>query len=159
MTTIEKVAYLKGLFEGMEIDESTKEGKLLKAVMDVLADLAVSVEDLEDYTAELTAQVDAIDEDLDALETEQVDAVDEDLSSLEDVVYEELDDECDGDCEGCDGCDDWDDDLYDVTCPSCKESFEVDEETLLDGGVDCPNCGEHLEFDIEDDEDEDETEE
>jgi len=140
MTTIEKVAYLKGLFEGMEIDESTKEGKLLKAVVEVLGELA---EDHADYVAELT---------------EQVDAVDEDLSSLEDVVYEELDDECDGDCEGCDGCDDWDDDLYDVTCPSCKESFEVDEETLLDGGVDCPNCGEHLEFDIEDDEDEDETE-
>jgi uncharacterized protein YbaR (Trm112 family) len=144
MTTIEKVAYLKGLFEGMEIDENTKEGKLLKAVVDVLGELAEDHADLEDYVAELT---------------EQVDAVDEDLSSLEDVVYEELDDECDGDCEGCDGCDDWDDDLYDVTCPSCKESFEVDEETLLDGGVDCPNCGEHLEFDIEDDEDEDETEE
>lgn len=143
MTTIEKVAYLKGLFEGMEIDESTKEGKLLKAIVDVLGELAEDHADLEDYVAELT---------------EQVDAVDEDLSSLEDVVYEELDDECDGDCEGCDGCDDWDDDLYDVTCPSCKESFEVDEETLLDGGVDCPNCGEHLEFDIEDDEDEDETE-
>ncbi len=143
MTTIEKVAYLKGLFEGMEIDESTKEGKLLKAVVEVLGELAEDHADLEDYVAELT---------------EQVDAVDEDLSSLEDVVYEELDDECDGDCEGCDGCDDLDDDLYDVTCPSCKESFEVDEETLLDGGVDCPNCGEHLEFDIEDDEDEDETE-
>ena len=143
MTTIEKVAYLKGLFEGMEIDESTKEGKLLKAVVEVLGELAEDHADLEDYVAELT---------------EQVDAVDEDLSSLEDVVYEELDDECDGDCEGCDGCDDWDDDLYDVTCPSCKESCEVDEETLLDGGVDCPNCGEHLEFDIEDDEDEDETE-
>ena len=140
MTTIEKVAYLKGLFEGMEIDESTKEGKLLKAGVEVLGELAEDHADLEDYVAELT---------------EQVDAVDEDLSSLEDVVYEELDDECDGDCEGCD---DLDDDLYDVTCPSCKESFEVDEETLLDGGVDCPNCGEHLEFDIEDDEDEDETE-
>lgn len=144
MTTIEKVAYLKGLFEGMEIDESTKEGKLLKAVVDVLGELAEDHADLEDYVAELT---------------EQVDAVDEDLSSLEDVVYEELDDECDCDCEDCDCCGDWDDELYDVTCPSCKEAFEVDEETLLDGGVDCPNCGEHLEFDIEDDEDENETEE
>ena len=48
----EKVAYLKGLIEGFSIDENSKEGKLLKAVMDVLSDLAVSVEDLEDYTAE-----------------------------------------------------------------------------------------------------------
>ena len=68
MTVTEKVAYLKGLAEGLGIQEDSKEGKLLKAVMDVLADLAVSVEDLEDYTAELTEQVDAIDEDLDALE-------------------------------------------------------------------------------------------
>lgn len=70
MTVTEKVAYLKGLAEGLGIQEDSKEGKLLKAVMDVLADLAVSVEDLEDYTAELTEQVDAIDEDLDALETD-----------------------------------------------------------------------------------------
>ena len=67
MTVTEKVAYLKGLAEGLGIEEDSKEGKLLKAVMDVLADLAVSVEDLEDYTAELTEQVDAIDEDLDDL--------------------------------------------------------------------------------------------
>lgn len=143
MTTVEKVAYLKGLAEGMEIDETTKEGKLLKAIVDVLGDLAEDAADLEDYVAELT---------------EQVDAVDEDLSTLEDVVYEELDEDCDGDCDCCDGCDDWDDEFYDITCPNCKEEFEVDEETLLDGGIDCPNCGEHLEFDI-DEEDEEETEE
>ena len=29
MTITEKTAYLKGLLEGMEIDQSTKEGKLL----------------------------------------------------------------------------------------------------------------------------------
>ena len=57
MTVTEKVAYLKGLAEGMAIDENSKEGKLLKAITDVLADLALSVEDLEDYTAELTEQV------------------------------------------------------------------------------------------------------
>ena len=41
MTVTEKVAYLKGLAEGMAIDENSKEGKLLKAITDVLADLAV----------------------------------------------------------------------------------------------------------------------
>ena len=43
MTVTEKVAYLKGLAEGLGIQEDSKEGKLLKTVMDVLADLAVSV--------------------------------------------------------------------------------------------------------------------
>ena len=126
MTVTEKVAYLKGLIEGFAIDENSKEGKLLKAVMDVLSDLAVSVEDLEDYTAELTEQVDAIDEDLD---------------TLEDEVYGDEDDGC--------GCEDCEDEFYDICCPNCDEESCVDEETLLEGGIECPNCGEHLEFDID----------
>ncbi len=141
MTTIEKVAYIKGLAEGLELDESTKESKLLKAIIDVLGDITEDHADLEDYVAEMA---------------EQVDAVDEDLSSLEDVVYEEFDDECDGDC---DCCGDWDEDFYEITCPNCKEQFEVDDPTLLDGGIDCPNCGEPLEFDLDEDDEEEETEE
>ncbi len=125
MTITEKVAYLKGLMEGMKIDPESDQGKLWKAVMDVLADLALSVDELEDYTAELTEQVDAIDEDLDTLESD---------------FYEEYDDD---DCECCD------DEYYDITCPNCDEEFCVDEQTLLEGGVECPNCGEHLEFDID----------
>ena len=124
MTVTEKVAYLKGLMEGLSVDETSKEGKILKAVVDVLDDLAVSVEDLEDYTAELT---------------EQVDAVDEDLDSLENDFY--------GECDCCD--DDEDEEYYDITCPSCGDEFSVDEDTLLEGGIECPNCGEHLEFDVE----------
>ena len=127
MTVTEKVAYLKGLMEGLSVDETSKEGKILKAVVDVLDDLAMSVEDLEDYTAELT---------------EQVDAVDEDLDSLENDFY--------GECDCCD--DDEDEEYYDITCPSCGDEFSVDEDTLLEGGIECPNCGEHLEFDVEDEE-------
>ena len=117
MNTTERVAYIKGLAEGLDLDESTKEGKWLKAIIEVLGDMAEDAADLEDYVAELS---------------EQVDAVDEDLSTLEEVVYDELDDEddcdcCDGDC---DCCGDWDEDLYDVTCPNCGEplEFELDED-------------------------------
>ena len=126
MTVTEKVAYLKGLAEGLGIEEDSKEGKLLKAVMDVLADLAVSVEDLEDYTAELTAQADPIAQDLDAPAN---------------AFY----------ADECDCCGDEDEEAYyDVCCPNCNEEFCVDEETLLEGGIECPGCGEHLEFgDIE----------
>ena len=127
MTATEKVAYLKGLIEGMEIDGGSKEGKLLKAVTDVLAELAVSVEELEEQVDELTDQVDAIDEDLDDLET--------------DFYEDEDDDEEDGE-----------DEFYDITCPGCGEEFCVDEDTLLEGGIECPNCGEHMEFDVECDE-------
>ncbi len=141
MNTLERVAYIKGLAEGLELDESTKEGKLLKAIIEVLGDMAEDAADLEDYVAELS---------------EQVDAVDEDLSTLEEVVYDELDDEDGCDCD-CDCCDEWDEGLYDVTCPNCKEEIVIDEETLLDGSIECPNCGEPLEFDLE--EYEEETEE
>ena len=125
MTITEKVAYLKGLLEGLGVDADSKEGKIWKAVMDVLADVALSVEDLEATVQEMGEQVDTIDEDLDALETEYYD-------------------DCDCDCDCCD-----EDEFYEVTCPACDECFDVDEETLLDGGVDCPACGEHLEFDID----------
>ena len=136
-TITEKVAYLKGLVEGMDIDQSTKEGKVLTAIIDVLGDLANTLEDLEDYTAELTEQVDAIDEDLDLLETDFYDEWDED-----DEDY------CDGCCEDCD--EDCGDEFYDITCPTCDTTFCVDEETLLEGGIACPNCNESLEFEIED---------
>ena len=135
MTITEKVAYLKGLLEGKGVED-----KEMNLIVEILTDLANDLADLEDYTAELT---------------EQVDAVDEDLNTLEEDFYEEWDEDEDCDCCDCD-CDCCDDEYYDVTCPSCNEDFEVDEDTLLDGGVECPNCGERLEFDFDEDEIEDE---
>ncbi|HIT36104.1 MAG TPA: hypothetical protein IAC30_05450, partial [Candidatus Faecousia intestinavium] len=43
--------------------------------------------------------------------------------------------------------------IYEVTC-SCGEVINFDEETLEKGSIVCPNCGETLEFSLED-EDED----
>ncbi|MBR7093051.1 MAG: hypothetical protein IKI50_07740 [Clostridia bacterium] len=122
MSVTEKVAYLKGLIEGQGIDPASKEGQLLKAICDVLADLALDQEDLQDTVAELSAQVDEIDEDLNTVEKD---------------LYEDEDDE------------DEEEEFYDVTCPKCNTEFSVDEQTLLDGGVDCPDCGEHIEFDLD----------
>lgn len=129
MNVLEKVAYFKGLLEGMDLAEDSKEGKLFKAAVDVMTMMAEEIEDLQDTVAELTEQVDTIDEDLDALETD----------------YYDDDDDCDCDC--C--CDEDEDEFYDITCPKCDEEFSVDETTLLEGGIDCPNCGEHLEFEID----------
>ena len=44
-----------------------------------------------------------------------------------------------------------------IECPACHEPFVVDEDTVLDGSMECPACGETLEFEVscEDDEDED----
>ena len=134
MTVTEKVAYLKGLVEGLDFDADKKETKVINAVLDVLEDLALAVSDLDDEMAVVT---------------EQLDAVDEDLADLEEVFYEELDDcDCDCDCD-CDDCCDCDEDMYEVECPNCGELIYFDEEIILDGKADCPACGEVLEFETE----------
>ena len=132
MTVTEKVAYLKGLAEGLALDQNKPETKIINAMMDVLDELALTVSDLEDG-------MDLI--------SEQLDAVDEDLDELESFVYEELDD-CD--CDDCD-CDCYDDEeeYFDVECPSCGEVICVDREILEEGSITCPNCNELLEFDVE----------
>ena len=64
-------------------------------------------------------------------------SVDEDLASLEDEVYGSEDD----DEEEC---------YYEVTCPSCNETVCLSESIIEDGQIECPNCGELLEFDLDD---------
>ena len=127
MTVTEKVAYLKGLVEGLDFDKDDKKTKVLNAVLDVLEDLALTVSDLDDEME---------------LVTEQLDAVDEDLADLEEIFYDEAED--------CDCCDD---DMYEVECPNCGETVYFDEEIILDGEAECPNCGEVLEFDCDCDRD------
>lgn len=138
MEITEKVAYLKGLAEGMELDTGKKEGKLLAAIIDVLEDIALELSDIEDAQEELG---------------DGLDAVSDDLEDVEDLLYGEDDDE-DGEYE----LDDLgeDEECYATTCPTCEESIYFDESVLEDGQVICPNCGERLEFDLDSlDEDED----
>ena len=126
MDICEKVAYIKGLAEGLNLDEGTKEGKILAAVIDVLGDITEEICDIEDGCDELM---------------EQIDAVDEDLSGVEELVYG------DDDCCDCDDCDD--DDLYEVECPSCHDTIYLDGDMLEEEGMTCPNCGTELEFDFD----------
>ena len=41
--------------------------------------------------------------------------------------------------------------IYEVEC-ACGEIIDFDEETLEKGSIVCPNCGETLEFSLEDEE-------
>ena len=133
MEITEKVAYLKGLAEGMELDTEKKEGKLLSAIIDVLDDIALELEDMKDEQAELA---------------DGLDAVSDDLEDVEDVVFgeDEEDDDLDDEYEYDDL--DEDEDCYATTCPTCEETIYFDESVLEDGEVICPNCGEKLEFDL-----------
>ena len=133
MEITEKVAYLRGLLEGMELDTEKKEGKLLAAIIDVLEDIALDLEDLWDNTMELT---------------EGLDVVSEDLEDVEDIVYDEFEEDEDEDEYYEDELDE-DEDCYATTCPTCEEEIFFDESILEDGEVICPNCGEKLEFDLD----------
>jgi DNA-directed RNA polymerase subunit RPC12/RpoP len=124
MTISEKVAYIKGLAEGMKIDDSTNEGKLTLAMLDVMRDIA---EELE-----------IVDEDFEEM-AQIVGDIEEAVEDLEDEVFG--DDYDDYDFDG--------DDLYEITCRKCDNTLSVDMSVLEDGVVNCPNCGEKIEFDID----------
>jgi hypothetical protein len=140
MGVTEKAAYLRGLLKGLDIDESTKEGKLLAAIVDVIDDMADSIADLEDVCDELDEVVEVLDEDLNTLE--------EDFYQFDEYDDDEDDDDCD--C-----CDD-DEDLYEVTCPECGDTVYLDGGMLEEGSMHCPNCDSLLEFEYDPEE---ETEE
>ena len=132
MTTAEKVAYLKGLTEGLGIDPEKKEGKILTTILDILEDLAIDQEDLAADIAELD---------------EGLDAVSDDLEDVETVLFgdEEEDDE--------DEIEDWDGEtaFYECQCPACGETVTFDEDVLAKGSIQCPACGETLEFELGED--------
>ena len=142
MTISEKAAYLKGLMDGLSMNQETDEGKMIAAIVDLLGDLSRKVTDIEDTTIAISDELDEIEEDLDAIEDFIMDEEDDD---------EDWDDE-DYDEEGFDYGDE-ETTIYEVEC-ACGEVIAFDEEVLEEGSMICPNCGETLEFTFEDDEDE-----
>ena len=44
----EKAAYLKGLIDGLGIDENTKEGKVIKAMSELLSEMAETVDSIDE---------------------------------------------------------------------------------------------------------------
>lgn len=130
----EKVAYLRGMAEGLGISEDSKEGKLIKNIIDVLDEFADAINELNIRYGEL--------EDV-------VESIDEDLEKLEDEIYEDYDDEYDDDYY-----DEEDEDLVEVTCPNCKVTFYLEEDEYFNQDeVECPNCNEIIYLDELEEED------
>ena len=149
MTISEKSAYLKGLMDGLKLNTESDEGKMIAAIVDLLGDLTRKVTDIEDTTIAISDELDEIEEDLDAIEDFIMD--DEDEYDDEDEDFDWDDEDEDEDCE--EGFDFGDEEttIYEVQCV-CGEVINFDEETLEEGSIICPNCGETLEFDVEEDE-------
>ena len=106
MTISEKVAYLKGLAEGLDLDTTkSKEGKLISVMIGILEELAMSVEDLEENALNLG---------------EEIDVLSDDLADVEEVVFDEDEDS-----------EDYDDDWFEVECPTCGADILVDDDALV----------------------------
>jgi hypothetical protein len=139
----EKVSYLRGLADGMEINDGTKEGKLLLNILDVLEDFADSMVELNDEVTDLDSYVETIDEDLAEVETELFGDFDE-FDEDDDIDFIEIE------CPGCGEIICLEDDLIDdamdesqVICPSCHEKIILEEDCCCDHDNGC--CGHHQE--------------
>ncbi|MBQ7639344.1 MAG: hypothetical protein IJS90_10630 [Clostridia bacterium] len=134
MSATERIAYIKGLMEGMELDKDAKETKIFTAILDALEDIALELAD----------------------NTDRIDAIDADLAELEDVVYEDdWDDDLDDDWYDDD---DEDDGVYEFECPNCHETVYFDDSIFDDDEdfeLECPACGAKLDTIFEPDDDED----
>ena len=152
MTISEKSAYLKGLMDGLSLNTETNEGKMIAAIVDLLGDMAKRITDIEETTIAISDELDEIEEDLDAIEDFIMDDEDEwDDEEDEDDSWDGWDED---DEEGFDFGDE-DSTIYEVEC-ACGEIINFDEETLEEGSIICPNCGETLEFTFEDEEEDEE---
>ena len=127
MTISEKVAYLKGLAEGLDLDtEKSKEGKLISVMIGILEEVGLSLEDMEENALNLG---------------EEIDALSDDLADVESIVYDEEEDDEDEDEE----------DGFEVECPNCDEPLFIGDDELAEGVVVCPNCNTRFSLDLSDD--------
>lgn len=130
MTISEKVAYLKGLAEGLDLDtEKSKEGKLISVMIGILEEVGLSLEDMEENALNLG---------------EEIDALSDDLADVESIVYDEDEDDEDENEED-------EEDGFEVECPNCDEPLFIGNDELAEGVVVCPNCNTRFSLDLSDD--------
>ena len=123
----EKVAYLDGLMEGLNIQED-KYAKIFTAIVDALDLVAEEISDHEDTLADLDDSVEEIFENLD---------------EYDDFLYGDEDEEEEDEFD--------EDDFFEIVCPNCGETIYFDQDMLdTPDGLICPNCNEPIELHIPD---------
>lgn len=128
MTISEKVAYLKGLAEGLGLDtEKSKEGKLISIMIGILEEVGLSIEDLEQNSLALGEEIDAISDGL------------ADIEGIFDDLAHHHDHDCDCGCE----------DEFEYECPSCGTGIPITDQALDEEEVTCPDCNTRYVIDLD----------
>ena len=130
MGITENAAYIKGLFEGYELDKSSKEGKIIGEMLTLLCDMADKIAALEADNKELHEYVEELDQDLGEVEEELY---------FDDEDYDDYDDLNDDE----DYLDEDDSEYYELECPTCGEIICFDDSLSTDE-ITCPACGEKI---------------
>ena len=130
MTITEKIANLKGYLEGVQLDESKQETKVIAKIVDILEDMALEIEEMEE-------SVDTLND--------YAEELDEDLGDVEDYLFGDDEDECDC-CDEDDCCDCCDEGFLEIECPKCNEVICIDEDYDEDEII-CPACNEKIDID------------
>lgn len=162
----DKLAYARGLLEGMDMQADTPERKLICALMDAMQLASDELSELRKSHDELSEYVDVLDDDISELETEvygDFDADDE-LDEDEDEDDEDEDDEDEDAEDECDcghhcherhhhaGCahdeghltdDMLDETLLERDCPNCGQKIAITPRMLFhrEEPITCPSCG------------------
>lgn len=107
----ESVAYLHGLVEGIDLDTTTKEGRILVGIVDTLGEITSAIDRIKMRQNELEIYLDSLDEEVMDLEESLYRSDEDDLVEVEcpqchDIVCFDA-----GILE--------DEDTIEVTCPNC----------------------------------------
>ena len=80
-----KAAYLQGLVDGLGIDDTTKEGKIIKAMSALLAEMAEALEGMDEDLSRAYDQINDLSDELEDLEADLYE--DEDDEDEDDEFY------------------------------------------------------------------------
>lgn len=123
----ERVSYLRGLADGLSLNKETAESRLFDEIIELLDDIASSVEGLEEQQDDLA---------------DELSDMEESICDLEDEIYAEDYNEDDYVCE-------------EISCPNCGTILPIDTDIFEEDEIHitCPTCGEDVTIEL-DDEDE-----
>ena len=144
MELSKKAAYLQGLVDGLGVDESTKEGKIIKAMSALLGEMADAIDGMDEDLSRAYDQINDLSDELEDLEADLYEDDAEDDEDAEDASKDDSDEDDDAN----------DDDIasepfYEVACPNCGETVYVSEDDLDAGEANCAHCGVTFEVALE----------